>query len=221
MRAHLAAIRSGLAAAILLALCTAVSAQVFERPKSWQDYKFRYTVRQERDFTCGTAALATILKFHYGMPVSEEMLLQYLLDRYPKQEEFKKKIEKGFSFEDLIFVAEKLGFKAQAAVVSPEELDKLSGPVIVQLVTKDFEHFSVLRKRHQDIAYVSDPLRGALNMPIKDFDKSFRGFVLAVWPSYIKGDYFTGLSVVRDPLSIQRALTPLLMQPPRYYNPML
>jgi len=33
----------------------------------------------------------------------------------------------------LIFVAEKLGFKTQAAIISSDELEKLNAPVILQL----------------------------------------------------------------------------------------
>jgi len=104
---------------------TAARRAITDRPKTYADLKFAYTVRQERDFTCGAAALATVLKYHYGMPVTEEMIFWIIVNRY-NPEELKKKIEVGFSFEDLIFVAEKLGFKTQAAIISSDELEKLT-----------------------------------------------------------------------------------------------
>jgi predicted double-glycine peptidase len=183
----------------------ALARAITERPTSYQDLKFAYTVRQQRDFTCGAAALASILKYHYGMPVTEEMIFWMIVNRY-KPEELKKKAEIGFSFEDLIFVAEKLGFKTQAAVVSATELEKLNGPVILQMNMKRFDHFSVLRKKTADIAYMSDPMFGQMTLDEKEFKEEFKGAVLAVWPSYIGDDYFSGMSVVRDPIQVNRLL---------------
>src|SRR5208337_4831715 len=98
---------------------------IFHRPKSYTALKYAHTLRQERDFTCGSAALATILKFHYDMPVTEDMIVDMILRRYTP-EEWKQKAKEGLSFEDLIFVAEKLGFNAQAATLPVSEVAKLN-----------------------------------------------------------------------------------------------
>jgi uncharacterized protein len=177
--------------------------QIVARPRTYLDLKYEYTVRQQRDFTCGSAALATLLKYHYGMPVTEEMLFTMIADRY-KPSEFKKKAEIGLSFEDLIFVAEQLGFQAQAARMEAAELEKLNGPILMQLDWKEFDHFSVLRKKTPDLAYFSDPILGQITLDNEEFLKKFKGPVLAVWPAYVKGDYFSGLNVIRDPISVSR-----------------
>jgi predicted double-glycine peptidase len=194
----------------------ALGRAITERPKTYLDLKFAYTVRQQRDFTCGAAALASILKYHYGMPVTEEMIFWMIVNRY-KPEELKQKAEQGFSFEDLIYVAEKLGFKSQAAVIDIAELQKLNGPVILQLNLKRFDHFAVLRKKTDDLAYMSDPLVGQTTLDNAEFKTEFKGPVLAVWPSYVTGDYFSGLSVIRDPISVNRmlgsAVQPTLFSP--------
>lgn len=205
---------------VLLGLTAAASGQeptdkltIYDRPKSYVDLKFAYTVRQQRDFTCGAAALATILKFHYGMPVTEEMIFWMIINRYTA-EQLKQKVQVGFSFEDLIFVAEKLGFKTQAAVITSAELEKLNGPVILQLNLKKFDHFSVLRKKTADTAYMSDPVFGQITLDEKEFKGEFKGAVLAIWPSYVGDDYFSGLSVIRDPIAVNRMLGSLALQPP-------
>jgi uncharacterized protein len=185
---------------------------ITERPKAYMDLKFASTVRQRRDFTCGAAALATILKYHYGMPVSEEMIYWMIINRY-KLEELKNKAENGFSFEDLIYVASKLGFESQAAVVDISELQKLNGPVILQFKLKRFEHFVVLRKKTDELAYMSDPVKGQTTLNNAEFKTEFKGPVLAVWPSYVSGDYFSGLSVIRDPISASQMLAPTTVQP--------
>src|ERR1700733_5558556 len=39
--------------------------------KSFQERKFSTTIKQEYDFSCGSAALATLLTFSYQKPVGE------------------------------------------------------------------------------------------------------------------------------------------------------
>ena len=38
---------------------------------SFQEQKYRNTVAQQHDFSCGSAALATLLSYNYNRPVSE------------------------------------------------------------------------------------------------------------------------------------------------------
>src|SRR3546814_17093066 len=40
---------------------------------TWWDIPFRSVIRQRYDFSCGSAALATLLTYHYGAPTSEAM----------------------------------------------------------------------------------------------------------------------------------------------------
>ena len=42
------------------------------RVRSLQEAKFAATIRQQYDFSCGSAALATLLTHHYQFPVSED-----------------------------------------------------------------------------------------------------------------------------------------------------
>src|SRR3954454_18291549 len=39
---------------------------------------FRATVHQQYDFSCGSAALATLLTYHYGRPVTEQQVFQVM-----------------------------------------------------------------------------------------------------------------------------------------------
>jgi len=73
---------------------TAARRAITDRPKTYADLKFAYTVRQERDFTCGAAALATVLKYHYGCRSRGDDLLDYR-HRY-NPEELKKRSKSAF-----------------------------------------------------------------------------------------------------------------------------
>ncbi len=46
------------------------------RVTSLRDMPFRTVVRQQFDFSCGSAALATLLHYHYGLPVNEAAVFQ-------------------------------------------------------------------------------------------------------------------------------------------------
>ena len=183
---------------------------ITSRPQSYLDLKYQHVVRQQRDFTCGAASLATILKHHFGMPVTEGMLFWMLVKRY-EPEELKKKAEEGLSFEDLSFVAESLGFETQAAIIEASELEKLNGPVIIQLNLKKFDHFAVLRKKTKNLAYLADPILGEIAIDNAQFLAEFKGPVLAVWPPYVGANFLSGLSTIRDPISVERALNRALI----------
>ena len=48
---------------------------------SWRDIPFRTVVRQQFDYSCGSAAVATLLRYHYGISVSEQEVFQQMFDR--------------------------------------------------------------------------------------------------------------------------------------------
>ena len=150
------------------------------KPVSYTTRKYAVTVRQQYDFTCGGAALATILTHYWGRPTKEVEVLDILKGRYPGQS-WEALQKKGFSLEDLIFVANKMGFEAQAAALPPDQLDKLDGPIIVHVKKGDYEHFTVLRKRAGGRTYISDPVLGAIVRLDEEFDQEYTGAALAVW----------------------------------------
>src|ERR1700739_1489884 len=41
---------------------------------SMLERRFQTVVRQRYDFSCGSAALATLMRYHYGKPTSEEFV---------------------------------------------------------------------------------------------------------------------------------------------------
>ncbi len=51
-------------------------APMTKRMHSLRDMRYRDLVRQGYDFSCGTAALATVLRYGYGMDVTEAGLIK-------------------------------------------------------------------------------------------------------------------------------------------------
>jgi hypothetical protein len=79
---------------------------------SWRDIPFRTVVRQQYDYSCGSAALATLLHFHYGLRVGESDVFQamYAVGDQARIQEV------GFSMLDMKSYLEQRGFADFEAV---------------------------------------------------------------------------------------------------------
>ena len=131
-------------------------------------------VKQQLDYSCGAAALATILRYGFGDEVTERDILVDLFDLLHKDEEALRRKE-GFSLLDLQQVAQARGYKAQGFRLAPEYLPKLGGPVIVFIKPRGYRHFAVLRGVKGDRFYLADPARGNIRMPAYRFLDTWLG----------------------------------------------
>jgi uncharacterized protein len=148
--------------------------------RNWQQMRLQNVVPQRLDFSCGAASLATLSTFFLGKPVTEEHLLRIVRARYT-DEGWKQKKQEGLSMEDIVFMAERIGLKAEGGIVGLASILKLNGPVIVHLDKKDFQHFTVLRGIHGMTVYLADPSFGTVPMSLGSFVEQFTGAILAVW----------------------------------------
>lgn len=117
--------------------------------KSWKTLRDAGIVKQDLDFSCGAASLATLLNNQYGQNVTEEVLL--------------KAMDKGddrASFEDMARALPQFGFRAQGFAASWEQLTRLRVPVIVYVKHRRNDHFSVLRGISHDTVWLADPSLG-------------------------------------------------------------
>ncbi|WP_238482540.1 C39 family peptidase [Noviherbaspirillum aridicola] len=154
------------------------------RTKSWKALRDTQVVKQDLDYSCGAASLATLLKGFYGQDVTEEALLKAM-----------DKSDGRASFEDMQRGLTQFGFKAQGFAASYEQLVQLRVPVIVYLKHRKDDHFSVLRGIDKNGVWLADPSLGNrtysreqfLEMwetrSSKDDNARLRGKFLAVLPS--------------------------------------
>src|SRR5687768_16430338 len=62
------------------------SAPVTKQIKTFRDLRYREMMQQHYDFSCGSAALASVLNYGYGMQVSEvELIKKMLVGADPKE----------------------------------------------------------------------------------------------------------------------------------------
>ena len=167
--------------------------------KSMKDLRDKDLVKQRLDYSCGAAALATILRYGFGDEVTERDILKELFDLLSEDEEGLRRKE-GFSLLDLQHVAQARGYKAQGFRLEPQYLAKLGGPVIVFIEPRGYKHFAVLRGVRGDRVYLADPSRGNVRMPAYRFLDSWlgetgKGIIFVIEPK-------DGLSEGEFPLSL-------------------
>jgi len=142
--------------------------RVFLPMQSFKDLRDRHVVKQAFDYSCGAAALATLLTYGLGDPVSEREVVVEILKTLGDDEEALRRKE-GFSLLDMQRIAQQRGYKAQGFRIAPEFLERLQGPVIVFIRPRDYEHFAVLKGVEGDTAYLADPSRGNVREPLQAF----------------------------------------------------
>ncbi|WP_373747268.1 C39 family peptidase [Neisseria dentiae] len=159
--------------------------------KSWKERRDFNIVKQDLDFSCGAASVATLLNNFYGQKLTEEQVL----DKMDKTRE-------RASFEDMQRIMPEFGFEAKGYALSFEQLAALKIPVIVYLKYRKDDHFSVLRGISKDTVLLADPSLGHISMGKAQFLEAWQtrqgelaGKILAVVPngSDIQGhaEFFT------------------------------
>lgn len=138
--------------------------------------KFENLVRQNTDFSCGAAALATILRHGYGQNTDERRVMAGLLE--VSDAETVRRY--GFSLLDLKHYLEQLGMRGRGYNVSVERLADIKVPVIVLLDLKGYRHFVVFRAARDGLVHVADPALGNREMPVEDFIQAWNGVIFAV-----------------------------------------
>ncbi|MDQ2805226.1 MAG: cysteine peptidase family C39 domain-containing protein [Pseudomonadota bacterium] len=205
---------------LVLVACAQPATPALLRPLSLLALRYEATVPQRFDYTCGAASVATVLTYYWDRPTTEADVIRVLRQRY-SLDEIARRRETGLSFDDLIFVAGGLGFQAQGAKISPDQLPDLQGPVIVQLTSPKFQHFAVLRQVGQQVYYVSDPIVGQLSMGAAEFRAEFTGYALAIWRTGTKLPADSKLRLPRDGLSVTNSLDKVINAPPWAPHPIL
>jgi uncharacterized protein len=147
-----------------------------------KELRDQYVVKQQLDYSCGAAALATLMVHYYGENTSEKGILELLNTRLETmtEEERARKKRIGFSLLDLKIVAQQKGYQAAGFELSVDQLPQLLAPVIVYVRPFGYHHFAVLRGVAGDHVYLADPGRGNLRMSMERFLDEWSGVVFVL-----------------------------------------
>lgn len=127
------------------------------RVRSLKEAKFRSTVRQQYDFSCGSAALATLLTYHYEHPVTETEVFQYM---YARGDQATIQRE-GFSLLDIKGYLEGHGYEADGFETTLDKLAEVSVPAMVLINENGYQHFVVVKGLRGNEVLIGDPSMGS------------------------------------------------------------
>ncbi len=145
--------------------------------RSWKYLRDRNVVLQQYDYSCGASALATLMRYYFEDPVSEEQILMSILGPMPDRE-VREREKNGLSLLDLKQCAESRGYQAAAVKLTWQALKQLKGPVLVYVVREGYKHFAVLKGVRGDRIYLADPSLGNVRMSVARFAREWSGVAL-------------------------------------------
>lgn len=144
--------------------------------ESYKESRFREVIRQNYDFSCGSAALATLLKYHYKYDVTEQEVLNKMYEN-GDQEKIK---TKGFSLLDMKNYLSSIGINSDGYRASLDKLAMVGIPAIVLINSNGYMHFVVIKGVADDMVLVGDPAMGKRVLARKDFEKMWNGILFVV-----------------------------------------
>lgn len=154
-----------------------IGPMINKRVKNLKAIKRQHIVSQSLDFSCGPAALATLLSYYFRDKVTENQIIKYLLLTSDLQ---KIKEKKGFSLLDLKNFAKMRGYKVSGYKMDLEYLIALDRPVLIPIRIKDYSHFVIFRGLKGDRIFLADPALGNMTMRTDKFLHLWTGVGLVV-----------------------------------------
>lgn len=143
---------------------------------SFADRPFITVVRQEYDFSCGSAAIATLLTYHFQHPTTENQAFNAM---YATGDQAKIRRE-GFSLLDMKRYLDSQGYQSNGFRVTLDKIAHVGIPVIALITTKGYKHFVVIAGVRNGEVLLADPARGLTAISQAEFQKMWNGIVLAV-----------------------------------------
>ncbi len=144
--------------------------------ESFQEKKYKATIAQQYDFSCGSAALATLLSYNYNIPVSEPEVFRDMFDNGDK----KVIAESGFSLLDIKNYLARRGLEANGYRAPLSKLAEVRLPAIVLINVHGYAHFVVLEGIRDGWVLLSDPANGMRSEAIGEFQEHWSGIFFLI-----------------------------------------
>lgn len=176
--------RAWLAALAALSCATADGADIaalggarFDVPvTSMREARYQRTLHQQYDFSCGSAAVATLLSHHYNDLVTERFVFEQMYAQGDQQ----KIRREGFSLLDIKRFLAARGFLADGFQLPLDKLVEAGFPAIVLVAEKGYRHFVVVKGLSASRVLLGDPAGGTRAMPRDAFEAIWQGRLLFV-----------------------------------------
>ena len=158
-------------------------AQTRLKVQSMAELKFNNVVRQQYDFSCGSAALATLLTYHYGRPITETDAFRSMWE-VGDQERIK---QLGFSLFEMKTYLEREGLKADGFKLTLERIEEIGVPGIALIDVNGYRHFVVIKGVTNKTVLFGDPSRGMMTKSREEFEEIWDGIILFVRSDVARG----------------------------------
>ncbi len=143
---------------------------------SYRDIPFRTVVRQRYDFSCGSAALATLLRYHYDRELGEEQVFRAMYAA-GDQDVIR---QVGFSLLDMKQFLEANGYQADGFRLSLDDLASMNRPAIVMMDTAGYKHFVIFKGDDADRVLIGDPALGLKIYSRDEFSSMWNGVAFVI-----------------------------------------
>lgn len=128
--------------------------------------QFRGIVRQAYDYSCGSAALTTVLNGYVGLKLTEQQTMEGLL----KFGEYDRIVaRRSFSLLDMKRLVTALGYESGGFRGEFSDLISQKQPVIVPIGYAGFKHFVVFKAYKNGRVYIADPALGNISFDQERF----------------------------------------------------
>lgn len=180
---------------------------------------FKTTIRQQFDFSCGSAAIATLLTFHYRNPVDEQTAFRLMFETGDQQ-----RIQKeGFSLLDMKRFLGSIGYQADGFEVTIDELRDAKVPAIALIRENGYNHFVVVKGVDRETLLIGDPSVGTRTMRREVFEAMWVARLFFVIRSHQEHAKFNDQQhwtfrlqgPVADSVLADASAVPMLMRPGR------
>ena len=150
---------------------------------SMAERKFATVVRQQYDFSCGSAALATLLTHHYGRSTTEADAFQSMWN-VGDQERIQKL---GFSLLEMKQYLASIDLKADGFQLTLDRIQEIGVPGIALIDFNGYRHFVVIKGITAETVLIGDPSSGLHSLPRQVFSDRWDGVIL-----FVRSDLQTG-----------------------------
>lgn len=141
---------------------------------SLKEKRWTNVVRQQYDFSCGSAAVATLLTYHYETPIDEARAFEEMFVRGDQP-----KIQaEGFSMLDIKQFLDRRGLKSDGFRMTLDKLADIGVPAIVLINTGGYRHFVVIKGVEAERILVADPAFGTTIWPRDRFEAAWGGGIV-------------------------------------------
>jgi predicted double-glycine peptidase len=147
--------------------------------------RFAGVIRQRFDFSCGSAALATLLRHHYGKNTDEAAAFKGMWAKGDRQQ-----IRRlGFSLLDMKRYLESQGLPANGFKVTLDQIAEGGTPGIALVNERGYKHFVVVKGVRGDEVLLGDPSTGLEVRSRAAFQRSWNGVFFIIQPGVASGRF--------------------------------